>query len=68
MNRIRTFYRDIKGKYPEMETEPRLREETLAAEAADWSASVSLAFLRFMSDPCKRGLLVLQPRSNDERN
>jgi hypothetical protein len=28
MNRIRTFYRNIRGKYPEMETEPRLRKET----------------------------------------
>jgi 1-acyl-sn-glycerol-3-phosphate acyltransferase len=28
MNRIRAFYRDIRGKYPQMETEPRLREET----------------------------------------
>jgi 1-acyl-sn-glycerol-3-phosphate acyltransferase len=28
MNRIRSFYRDIRGKHPELESEPRLREET----------------------------------------
>ena len=28
MNKIRSFYRDIRGKYPELECEPRLREET----------------------------------------
>jgi 1-acyl-sn-glycerol-3-phosphate acyltransferase len=28
MNIIRAFYRNIRGKYPELETEPRLREET----------------------------------------
>jgi 1-acyl-sn-glycerol-3-phosphate acyltransferase len=27
MNTIRAFYRDIRGKYPQMESEPRLREE-----------------------------------------
>ena len=27
MDTIRAFYRDIRGKYPEMESEPRLREE-----------------------------------------
>ena len=28
MNLIRGFYRGIRGKYPELECEPRLREET----------------------------------------
>jgi 1-acyl-sn-glycerol-3-phosphate acyltransferase len=28
MNRIRGFYRDIRGKHPNLESEPRLREET----------------------------------------
>ena len=28
MNRIRSFYRDIRGKHPNRESEPRLREET----------------------------------------
>lgn len=28
MNLIRSFYRDIRGKYPNLESEPRLREET----------------------------------------
>lgn len=28
MNRIRSFYRDIRGKHPNLESEPRLREET----------------------------------------
>lgn len=28
MNKIRGFYRSIRGKYPELESEPRLREET----------------------------------------
>ena len=28
MNKIRGFYRSIRGKYPDMESEPRLREET----------------------------------------
>jgi 1-acyl-sn-glycerol-3-phosphate acyltransferase len=28
MNRIRMFYRDIRGRYPDLETEPRLQEET----------------------------------------
>jgi len=27
MDRIRAFYRDIRGKYPELESEPRLEEE-----------------------------------------
>jgi len=27
MNRVRAFYRNVRGKYPEMESEPRLREE-----------------------------------------
>ena len=27
MDRIRAFYRDIRGKYPELESEPRLQEE-----------------------------------------
>lgn len=27
MNRIREFYRSIRGKYPHLESEPRLREE-----------------------------------------
>ena len=27
MNKIRDFYRNIRGKHPEMESEPRLREE-----------------------------------------
>ena len=30
MDRVRAFYRDIRGKHPERETEPRLREETEA--------------------------------------
>ena len=28
MDQIRAFYRNIRGKYPELESEPRLREET----------------------------------------
>jgi 1-acyl-sn-glycerol-3-phosphate acyltransferase len=28
MNKIRSFYRDIRGKHPKLESEPRLREET----------------------------------------
>jgi 1-acyl-sn-glycerol-3-phosphate acyltransferase len=28
MNKIRDFYRSIRGKYPDLESEPRLREET----------------------------------------
>jgi 1-acyl-sn-glycerol-3-phosphate acyltransferase len=28
MNKIREFYRGVRGKYPELESEPRLREET----------------------------------------
>jgi len=28
MNKIRAFYRNIRGKYPDLETEPRLQEET----------------------------------------
>ena len=28
MNRIRSFYEDIRGKHPNLESEPRLREET----------------------------------------
>lgn len=28
MNKIRAFYRNIRGKYPELESEPRLEEET----------------------------------------
>jgi len=28
MNKIRNFYRNIRGKYPELESEPRLEEET----------------------------------------
>jgi 1-acyl-sn-glycerol-3-phosphate acyltransferase len=28
MDRIRDFYRDIRGKYPDLESEPRLPEET----------------------------------------
>ena len=28
MNKIRDFYRDIRGKHPELESEPRLKEET----------------------------------------
>ena len=28
MNKIRDFYRNIRGKYPNLESEPRLREET----------------------------------------
>jgi 1-acyl-sn-glycerol-3-phosphate acyltransferase len=28
MDKIRAFYRNIRGKYPDLETEPRLREET----------------------------------------
>ena len=28
MNQIRAFYQDIRGKHPELESEPRLREET----------------------------------------
>ena len=31
MDKIRGFYRDIRGKHPEFESEPRLREETSAA-------------------------------------
>ena len=27
MNKIRAFYRDIRGKYPELESEPRLEDE-----------------------------------------
>ena len=28
MNKIRDFYRNIRGKHPDLESEPRLREET----------------------------------------
>jgi 1-acyl-sn-glycerol-3-phosphate acyltransferase len=28
MNRIRDFYRSVRGKHPDLESEPRLREET----------------------------------------
>jgi 1-acyl-sn-glycerol-3-phosphate acyltransferase len=28
MNLIRSFYHDIRGKYPDLESEPRLQEET----------------------------------------
>jgi 1-acyl-sn-glycerol-3-phosphate acyltransferase len=28
MDKIRAFYRNIRGKYPHLETEPRLQEET----------------------------------------
>ena len=28
MDKIRAFYRNIRGKYPELESEPRLQEET----------------------------------------
>jgi 1-acyl-sn-glycerol-3-phosphate acyltransferase len=28
MNKIREFYRSVRGKHPELESEPRLREET----------------------------------------
>lgn len=28
MDKIRAFYRDIRGKYPALESEPRLQEET----------------------------------------
>ena len=28
MNKIREFYRSVRGKYPELESEPKLREET----------------------------------------
>lgn len=28
MDKIRGFYRDIRGKYPELESEPRLQEES----------------------------------------
>ena len=28
MDKIRAFYRDIRGKHPELESEPRLKEET----------------------------------------
>ena len=28
MDKIRAFYRNIRGRYPDLETEPRLREET----------------------------------------
>jgi 1-acyl-sn-glycerol-3-phosphate acyltransferase len=28
MNRIRLFYRDIRGRHPELESEPRLADET----------------------------------------
>lgn len=28
MNKIRAFYRNIRGKYPDLESEPRLQEET----------------------------------------
>jgi 1-acyl-sn-glycerol-3-phosphate acyltransferase len=28
MRKIRSFYRNIRGKYPDLESEPRLREET----------------------------------------
>lgn len=28
MNKIRWFYRSVRGKYPDLESEPRLREET----------------------------------------
>ena len=28
MDRIRDFYRNIRGKYPDLESEPRLQEET----------------------------------------
>ena len=27
MNKIRAFYRDIRGKYPQLESEPRLEDE-----------------------------------------
>jgi 1-acyl-sn-glycerol-3-phosphate acyltransferase len=35
MDKIRAFYRNIRGKYPELECEPRLREETPDARPTD---------------------------------
>jgi 1-acyl-sn-glycerol-3-phosphate acyltransferase len=34
MNKIRGFYRSIRGKYPDLESEPRLLEETYLPKAA----------------------------------
>jgi len=32
MSKIRSFYRNIRGKYPDLESEPRLREETKSGD------------------------------------
>ena len=34
MNKIRGFYRSVRGKYPDLESVPRLREETQLPKAA----------------------------------
>ena len=35
MDKIRAFYRDIRGKYPDLESEPRLQEETTTEGTSD---------------------------------
>ncbi|GAB4217057.1 MAG: hypothetical protein OHK0013_44260 [Sandaracinaceae bacterium] len=35
MERIRAFYKDVRGKHPERESAPRLREEDAPVSAAD---------------------------------
>ncbi len=35
MNKVRAFYRNVRGKYPELESDPRLREEASPAEEPD---------------------------------
>ena len=32
MDKIRAFYRNIRGRYPQLESEPRLKEETHTAD------------------------------------
>ncbi len=41
MDQIREFYRNIRGKYPELESEPRLREEMDAAAPGGEAAAAA---------------------------
>jgi|HubBroStandDraft_6_1064221.scaffolds.fasta_scaffold716393_2 1-acyl-sn-glycerol-3-phosphate acyltransferase len=41
MDQIRSFYEDVRGKYPEMQGVPRLREEDEAAEALGATAEAT---------------------------
>ncbi|MCC6552173.1 MAG: lysophospholipid acyltransferase family protein [Polyangiaceae bacterium] len=41
MDQIREFYRNIRGKYPELESEPRLREEMEAAAPGGEAAAAA---------------------------